>query len=423
MYRAVLLAMIVPCLVRWLSGKAGPIRWADVLLIAFALWQALCLIVNHGVAEALQSAGIGLIETIGAYMLARCYIRDADDFRNAVRLLFWMVVVLMPFAFIEFLGGGNILRKALGVILPVTDYPAGYRRGFTRVNSVFDHPILFGLHTGSIVALTYLVLGYQRSLALRCFKVGVVYLTAATSLSAGTIGAIALQVLLLSWNGVLRGMRGRWKLLIGLVLLLVVVTEIVAKRSALSIITQSIVIDAQTYWYRRLIWDYGTTSVLNHPLFGIGMHDWARPAWMPLDTIDNFWLVQAIRYGFPAPILLLLTGTLSIISIVMKKELKERENDFRMAYVITLLFFFMIGWTVHLWDSAYVLFLFVLGSGVWILDAQPAEAARAGAKVRPAALSGWSRARQLNLNERPVPATSTRRVDVPDEELSGEWRG
>ena len=32
--------------------------------------------------------------------------------------------------------------------------------------------------------------------------------------------------------------------------------------------------------------------------------------------------------------------------------------------------FFMVGWTVHFWGATYVLFLFLLGSGVWILDAK-----------------------------------------------------
>ena len=35
--------------------------------------------------------------------------------------------------------------------------------------------------------------------------------------------------------------------------------------------------NAQTGWYRLAIWEYGSASVLNHPLFGIGFADWTRP--------------------------------------------------------------------------------------------------------------------------------------------------
>ena len=170
-----------------------------------------------------------------------------------------------------------------------------------------------------------------------------------------------------------KGNRHRWKLLIGTVLLLFVAVEIVANRSAISIVTQMVVLDPQTYWYRRLIWDYGSTTALNHPIFGIGMNDWDRPGWMPNGTIDNFWLVEAMRFGFAAPILLLLAGTSIGIAMAVKSNIDERLDHFRTAYLITLGFLFLIGWTVHFWDNTYVLALFLLGSGVWILDAKPAQ--------------------------------------------------
>jgi hypothetical protein len=236
---------------------------------------------------------------------------------------------------------------------------------------------LFGLNTGSIVAFTYLVLGYNRSALSRYLKTAIVAATAATSLSAGPIGAIAAQVFLLVWNRLLRRCKHRWMLLIGVLLLFIIVVGIVANRSALSIVTQMIVLDSQTYWYRRLIWEYGSTVALNHPFFGIGMNDWARPSWMPNDTIDNFWLVEAMRFGFAAPVFLLLAGTSTCISMFLKKNIDGRLDDMRTAYLVTLSFLFLIGWTVHFWNSTYVLALFFLGSGVWILDVKPGRGEKA----------------------------------------------
>jgi hypothetical protein len=322
----------------------------------------------------------------------------------------WRRLVLLPFAFVELLGGGNVLRRLLGALLQVTDFPPEQRKGFTRVVSVFDHAILFGLHTGSIAALTYLVLGYRKSLVQRFVMTGIVVLTAATSLSAGPIGAVAAQVFLLSWNGLLRSVKARWKILTGTVICLVIVVEIVANRSAISIIAEMFVIDSQTYWYRRFIWIYGSASALEHPLFGIGLHDWYRPTWMPGDTIDNFWLVQAIRYGLPAAILLMLAGSANILTAAVKRVPDDRLNDFRTAYVITMIFFFLIGWTVHLWDSAYVLFLFLLGSsGVWIRDAGPSEGEGARPNVPPARRPLWSKAQPLTGTAMPVKTTSWRK--------------
>ena len=58
------------------------------------------------------------IETLGPYLLARCYIRDADDFYNAVQLLFRIVALLLPFAIFEFVSGQNISRDLFAAIFP-----------------------------------------------------------------------------------------------------------------------------------------------------------------------------------------------------------------------------------------------------------------------------------------------------------------
>ena len=46
--------------------------------------------------------------------------------------------------------------------------------------------------------------------------------------------------------------------------------------------------------------------------------------------------------------------------------------------------FFLVGWTVHFWDAAYVLFLFLMGSGVWMLDVETKERAA----LRPKGIRG-----------------------------------
>ena len=43
--------------------------------------------------------------------------------------------------------------------------------------------------------------------------------------------------------------------------------------------------------------------------------------------------------------------------------------------------FFVVGWTVHFWGKGYIWLLFLLGSGVWLLDVWK-DAARA-ADLRP----------------------------------------
>ena len=315
-----------------------------------------------------ESSGILFIETLGPYLLARCYIRDADDFYNVVQLLFRIVVLLLPFAIFEFVSGQNISRELFAAIFPTLSDAMPPRLGLTRVQSVFDHPILFGVLTGGIFALVHLVLGYQKGFVQRTLRTGIVGATSILSLSSGPIIAMVAQGLLLSGNWLLRAMKIPWKILIGLLILIVLTIEIFANRSLPAIVSSSfLTLDELSYWFRRLIWQYGSASALNHPLFGVGMNEWERPEWMP-PSIDNFLLYYAVHYGLPASFLLLLAFLSILLAVGFRKGLNNKVTVYRTAFLITTTAFFMVGWTVHFWGVSYVLFLFLLGSGVWILD-------------------------------------------------------
>ena len=175
------------------------------------------------------------------------------------------------------------------------------------------------------------------------------------SLSAGALVSIVVQVLLLSWNGLLRAIKIRWQILIGLSVLISLAIQLVANRSVLDIVVSFLVFEPGSYWYRRLIWDYGVASVLNHPLYGIGLNDWERGAMMS-PSVDNFWLFLAMRYGLPAPFLLLLTLLSIFLALAFKKGLDDKITAYRTAFLISMIGFFLVGWTVHFWDAGYVLF-------------------------------------------------------------------
>ena len=141
--------------------------------------------------------------------------------------------------------------------------------------------------------------------------------------------------------------------------------------------------DNSSYWYRRFIWEYGSATALNHPLFGVGLTDWERPAWMPTASLDNFWLFQAVRSGLPAPFLLLLAMLSILLPVCLRKTVDSKVDEYRTAFAISMGYFFSTGWTVHFWGNVYVLFLFLMGAGVWILDAGESDEAGSNARVAP----------------------------------------
>jgi hypothetical protein len=372
LYRIVLLAMLLPCLAMFISGRGGRIRLADITLLLFSFWCVLSLSVVNGIGPSAQTSGIVFLESVGPYLLARCFIRDADDFYNMIQLLFTLVLVLLPFAIVESVTGHNISRELFAMICPTVSGESPPRLGLTRVQSVFDHPILFGVCTGSIFALVHLVLGYKKSFVRRNLMTGAVATTVVLSLSAGPLIALIAQGLLLLWNSLLQDIKARWKILVGLVVVIALSIEIVANRSLPAIVSSYLSFDDGSYWYRMMIWDVGSASVQKYPLFGSGLNDWERPNWM-IATIDNFWLFLAIRYGLPASILLLLALFSVFLAVGFKKDLDDKITAYRTGFLIAMTAFFLVGWTVAFWDAAYVLFLFLMGSGLWMLDVKTSE--------------------------------------------------
>ena len=367
-YRLVLIILIIPVIVMWISGKAERVRVADIALLLFWMWCFLSLLYLHGLALAVQPAGILLIETLGPYLLARCYIRNADDFYKLVKLMYWLIVLLLPFSIVEAFTGTNLLSNIFGLVMRTHgDSGTEPRWGLTRVQSVFEHPILYGVSTGSAFALVQLVLGYRKPKLQTMTKTALIGLTSLLSLSAGPVSAIFVQWILVTWNGLLSGVVARWKFMWALIAAMYLLISIVSNQTVPEFYLTHFSFDQASAYYRVLIWTFGLESSFNHPLFGVGLGEWDRPDWMP-PSIDMFWLIHAVKHGFPAGFLMLLAFFSAYLPVSFKSELDGKHLQYRTAYVIVMTGFFLVGWTVHFWNATYVLFMFLLGSGMWLLD-------------------------------------------------------
>lgn len=366
-YRLTLLMLFVPCLVWLAQGRAGRVRLPDILIVLFAIWCTISLLVVHG-ASGIQSAGIQVLETLTPYLLARCCIRTADDFYALAKFLTVMALLLLPFALYEAITGRNLYLEIAGRILPsigVTEKEP--RWGLRRVQLFFEHPILMGVCFGSILALTHLVVGRGRSLGHRWLGSAMAFVTAALSLSSGPLAGLVVQVALLGWNSVLRWFRARWTLLLSGLALAVLAVQLFAKRPLPNIIL-SLAFDPDSAFFRLLIWDYGTLSVANHPWFGVGLGSWDRPSWMG-SSVDMFWLYNAIAFGLPGGLLMFGFFVAACVSVGRTRNLDARHADYRTAYLIAMTTFLLTGWMVHFWNGTYVFFIFMMGAGMWLRDA------------------------------------------------------
>jgi hypothetical protein len=242
------------------------------------------------------------------------------------------------------------------------------RWGFWRVQGPFSHSIEFGLFCTSIVALTHLAWGHGGNFALRWLLTMMVAATAFLSMSSAPISCLVFQVVLMAYAGLLRRNSRKWLILWSIFAAGVLAAQLGSNQGAAKFFISHFTFDPQTGWYRVAIWDYGSASVLNHPMLGIGLADWERPRWMVSDSVDNFWLLTAMRHGIPALVLLLGSCIYTMVAVTTAKSADRMVEICRVAYLISIITFLFVGVTIQFSHGIYAWFVFILGSGAWFMD-------------------------------------------------------
>ena len=367
--RLVLLLSFVPLLARILSGGAGRLTAVDLFMGLFAIQFAVSLLVTDGM-DRFDFVGISMVELVGGYLVGRCFIRNAADFRLLWKLHLITLLFLFPFAVVESLTGRILWHEILDAVGEVT-YRADSSRprmGLDRVLSGFEHPILYGLYCSLGGAVGFYVL--RDKLMLAFTRLGFVTCMTFLSLSSGALLSVMIQAQIMVWDWI---MKGRWKLLIALAASLYVFLEIASNRGAILIFVETFTFSSGTAWTRIHQWTYGTAEVMRHPFFGIGLTgDWERPSWL-VSSVDNYWLVVAMRHGLPGVIFLLAAVVFLVRRTVRARDLSPLARRYRTGYLITLVGMCFTLATVHIWGAISVFAMFYIGAGVWIADAAGTE--------------------------------------------------
>jgi hypothetical protein len=378
-HRAVILALLPFAIARFL-GSAGPrTRLFDVAFIGFATWTSIAYLTHHGLSDGLQTAGAQSLDSFGAYLLARAYIRDRRALQATCGALFIAILVAGAIALPETIGGRIFVHELMRGLTGYA-HPVGVetRLGLTRAYGTFDHPIHLGTFCGAAFSLLVYASGGTGAL-LRLFLIPACVLTGVSS--APLLGVFVQMGLAVIEKGT-RGLRGRVAAGVVVVVVLVSLMAIISTRSPFAIIATGFTLDSLTGFYRLVIWENGLENVWSSPLFGIGLNDWKRPYWMVSSTIDAFWLVIAMRTGIPS-FLLLVLAVLSLGRAVSRAMRPADKLGMRLArgWLISVVAFVLVGCTVHYWNVPYAFFFFFLGLGGCLADPEH-RAPRAAATVQ-----------------------------------------
>jgi len=375
-YRVLLLLITVPLLLRLMQNRHQPPHAVDWLIMAHAAWAVLALSIFGGLGAGIESGGIYAVESLGAYLVGRLTVTSAAEHRALLRFMVGVLAGMALLTLPESLSGTHFIREAARAVMGGPGLPViEPRLGLDRAFGSFDHPILYGVFASSTFAAAYYVLNRERLGPRALTVLGLIMGSTFLSLSAGPFVGLACQAVVIGWDRFTKGISLRWSAISGLVMLAWFAVSLGSNRSPIKVFISYAAFSPESAYNRVLIWEYGTAEVGRHPLFGIGLGDWIRAPWMS-DSMDNFWLVTAVRYGIPALAFLLA----AIVTLAVRQARASSHdgalNRHRMAWLVIIIGFTISGFTVHFWNSLFAYFFFLIGSGAWLIHPQRRRSVR-----------------------------------------------
>ncbi|MEE9325993.1 MAG: O-antigen ligase family protein [Cocleimonas sp.] len=342
----------------------------DILLFFFVILASASLIYNHGLQKGIESAGILIIEILGAFYLARLFITTP---KNYYQVNMWFVTILaflLIFSLYEAFARDRILHQWAKAItghdaLDYRLYTHYYiRLGIMRTTNLFSHPILYGtigaIFLPFIVLLTFYKFNLNNALKAIAVFIGII-----TTLSSAPILAIGFQsmtaVLVRFWSGA----KLFWYGIAGLILAGMILIEAFSNRGVFKLIVSHMTFNANTGYYRLLQWQYTMDDIADHPLFGIGLNDWTRPSWLN-NSIDSFWLLMTLQHGLIASFILFFLCLYAVFHILNRVHKHHTASQWMVkSWILAFMSLILIGFTVDFFGKIQPMFFFVLGAIGW----------------------------------------------------------
>lgn len=361
-YAGLLILFVGPLFLAFLRDRTNRFVALDFFMVAHIAWMAIAILYTEGL-----SRGVFVVNTaltsLGGYMIGRVLIRGPEDYERLFRYFFYGILLYLPFALLELFTKQVPIRDVLRLIAEVDPRPNNPRIGLNRVQAFLEHPITYGMFCSIGVANLYYI--YRGRWFKQVTRTGTAVVMTLLSLSSAPTIALGIQFALIAWDRMLKGIRYKWVALILIVGVTVSVLHLASPHGLVGLVIDNLSYESDTGWARVEIFNYGSAEVMRHPLFGIGFTEWIRPFWRN-GSVDNFWLLTAMRYGLPA--LLFLLGGLAVHAgqLMSRRDLSEEWAGMRMGYVAAWAGIVFVLATVYIWGTAYIFIMTYMGAGAWL---------------------------------------------------------
>ena len=342
----------------------------DILLFFFVILATVSLIYNHGLQKGIESSGILIIEILGAFYLARLFIKTPKNYYEIYLWFATILAFLCIFSLYEAFAKHRILHEWAKNItghdaLDYRLYTHYYiRLGIMRTTNLFAHPILYGTIGAIFFPFIVLLTAYKFKLK-NALKALAIFVGMITTLSSAPLLSVAFQgmtaVLTRFWNGGKRFWVGFGFIAVSGMLLI----NLISNRGFFAILISYLTFNPVTGYYRLLQWEHSMDDIADSPLFGIGLNDWTRPDWMN-SSIDSFWLLMTLQHGIISSSILLFVCLYAVFKAL--NNLHKHDPAIRWmveSWILAFMSLILIGFTVDYFGKIQPLFFFVLGSIAW----------------------------------------------------------
>jgi hypothetical protein len=359
---------------------------ADALVPITATWMMIALSEVNGIDAALNHGGPVILEFFVGYAATRFLLMEHGEALSFINFLCRIIGIVGLLGLLDTLTHRFVLHElasslfANSVPLSIAGVEEGgdVRLGLLRAMSTLEHPILFG--TTCAIGLLLAAAIPMRG---RWFVILSCSLGAGLALSSAPIQAIAMGLVLLIYNRVLRRVRYRWSALVILGALGVMLCFQVLQ-DPIGFAFSHFVLDTQTAWFRTWIWATGTATVVQSPWFGVG---WSIPREYGIPgTVDSIWLLWALIYGLPGSALLGLSLLGAASLPTQGRGVRLTFKEMKLGTIIGVLTFLIVflGFTVDFFGSGWMLIPMLAGirahlgelgqrSGDWVARRTPAN--------------------------------------------------
>lgn len=367
-FRIGLLLFVPFIFARMVGARTRPIL-ADWMIILSVAWGLISFCLIYGFGNGLVRGSGIVIDFAGAYVLGRLAIDSPQALRRVLILISPGLLFAGTIMMIESISGQLIYRPFFadlfggatfyegGEAVGLMEFEEEIRLGLARGYGPFAHPILGGVMLTSMLPLYWKsgLRSWPKWIGIAAAVMGLF------SVSSAAILTFALGVILIAADWGKRYVRGiGWPMVAAFVGAVCIAVEGLSNRGIGGLIAQ-FTLNPQTAYYRLLIWEYGSQSVLNHPWIGIGYNPWERPAWMSL-SVDQHFLSLAMRNGIPFALLQLGAMLVTTIGTGMRAAISGfRDREVFVGLNFTLILILFASLTVMLFGESNVLFMMLVG--------------------------------------------------------------